>query len=53
MAGAITGGTIGAFTGNPIATVAGMATDAVLASVIERYAGGSSKAHSNGKTSAS
>jgi hypothetical protein len=52
MAGVITGGTLGAFTGNPILTVAGMATGAVLASVIERYAGESSATHSNGKTSA-
>ena len=50
IAGLITGGTVGALTGNSIATVAGMATGAVVASAIEQYAGESSKAHANGKT---
>lgn len=53
MAGAITGGTIGAFAGNSIATVAGMVAGAVIASAIEQYAGESSKAHTNGKNSTS
>ena len=50
MAGAITGGTIGAFTSNPIGTVLGMAAGAIVATAIERYAGESSKTHTNGKT---
>ena len=53
MAGAITGGTIGAFVGNPLATIAGMAAGAVVASAIEQYAGESSKAHANGKAPSS
>jgi hypothetical protein len=43
----------GALTGNPLATVAGMAPGAVVASMIEQHDGESSKAHSNGKTPAS
>jgi hypothetical protein len=52
MAGAITGGTIGALTSNPLGTVLGMATGAVIASAIEHYAGESSKIQTNGKTPA-
>lgn len=37
MAGAIVGGTIGAFTGGPLATVAGMAIGAVAARQLSAY----------------
>ena len=38
MAGAIVGGTIGAFTGGPLATVVGMAIGAFAARKLSEYA---------------
>lgn len=53
IAGAIAGGTIGAFTTGPIGTVVGMLVGAFAASAIERYVEHGTKVSSSHKTSAS
>ena len=50
MAGAIVGGTIGAFTGGPIATVAGMAIGAFAARKLSEYVNAGEAGSSNGHT---
>lgn len=50
MAGAIIGGTIGAFTGGPIATVAGMAIGAFAARKLSEYVNAGEANSSNGHT---
>jgi hypothetical protein len=53
MAGAIVGGTIGAFTGGPIVTIAGMAVGALAAHAITRYFHHESNVPTNRHTPAS
>jgi hypothetical protein len=48
MAGAIIGGTIGAFTGGPLVTVAGMGLGALAARAITRYVQDEPEALPNG-----
>jgi hypothetical protein len=53
MAGAIIGGTIGAFAGGPLITVAGMGIGALAARTITRYVHEDAKVPANGESSSS